>query len=75
MVRYNYDNQFSLENIPFGVVSTQTESTPQAATRVFGNVILISKLLASGALPSIDQQTRDALEEVSELERIFCCHN
>lgn len=58
------DSQFGLANIPFGVVSTQDDSTPKAATRLFGQVFRIPDLISKGLMNSLDEGTMSALLKV-----------
>lgn len=61
----NYDDHFTISNIPFGVVSTPENAKRQIATRLHGNVFLIPKLLENGLLGDVDREVSDALLEVS----------
>lgn len=64
----NYDNHFTISNIPFGVVSTSDNPKPQIATRLHGDVFLIPKLLESRLLGEVDREVYEALVEVSDFQ-------
>ncbi|KAK5098953.1 hypothetical protein LTR24_001581 [Lithohypha guttulata] len=55
------DAQFGFANIPFGVVSTDDDQTPQIATRLFGHVFKLPTLIRKGLLGSLEEETRSAL--------------
>lgn len=61
----SYNEHFTISNIPFGVVSTPDEPRPQIATRLYGDVFIVPKLIEKGLLAQLDQDVHTALHEVS----------
>ncbi|KAK5942062.1 hypothetical protein PMZ80_006015 [Knufia obscura] len=64
------DAQFGLTNIPFGIVSTQEDSTPKAATRLFSHVFRLSDLMSKGLMDSLDEQTTSALLKLGRIKKV-----
>lgn len=64
------NEHFTISNIPFGVVSTAEEPKHQIATRLHGDVFVISKLIEQGLLGELAAEVKAALCEVSPFERI-----
>ena len=56
--------QFGFKNIPFGVVSTQDDPVPKAATRLFRHVFRLPDLISRNLMGNLDEETRSALLKV-----------
>lgn len=57
--------QFGLANIPFGVVSTVSDPSPKAATRLHDRVFLLPGLIERGLLSGVDEAIQKSLQTVS----------
>ncbi|KIV77659.1 fumarylacetoacetase [Exophiala sideris] len=56
-----YDEHFSINNIPYGIATSDKYETPSVATREAGNVIFIPPLLDAGLLGDLDSDVDRAL--------------
>lgn len=64
MARINdkdYNDHFTLANIPYGVISTPDNSQARIATRLHGSFFVISELIQCGLLGNLDSTIQKAL--------------
>lgn len=62
----NDDHHFTLSNIPFGIVSIESDpKRKRIATRLLGDVFPIEDLIEHDLLKGLDDVTREALQQVS----------
>ena len=55
------DNDFPIQNLPWGISSTQTDPTPQISTRIGNTVISIKKCVENGHLNSLSDSVKQSL--------------
>ncbi|KAK8167920.1 Fumarylacetoacetase [Phyllosticta citrichinensis] len=63
----NTSDQFPITNIPFGIISTDTSTSPRPATRIDSTVIDLSVLTRLGAFDSISQFDAATLRDAKTL--------
>jgi fumarylacetoacetase len=64
------DSHFSIKNIPFGIFSSKSNSTPRPATAIGEFVLDLSVLAQNGAFKSVSSFDASTLQQVRKLRAL-----